>query len=92
MNVHRAGRRIGTLCVYLLLTLFASVRGAAAAASGDARVYPQGKVFPFMGYSGAPHRDAKFGFSVAGPSYSTDQGGVTRSPCYAACLSDNRRG
>ena len=40
--------------------------------SGD-RVYPQGKVFPFMGYSGAPNRDALFGFSVAGPSYAADQ-------------------
>lgn len=32
-------------------------------------VYPNGEVFPFMGYSGKPARDAMHGFSVAGPDY-----------------------
>jgi len=34
-------------------------------------VYPMGKTFPFMGYSGHPVRDAKNGFTVAGPDYGT---------------------
>lgn len=34
-------------------------------------VYPNGKVFPFLGYSGKPERDAKNGFSVTGPEYGT---------------------
>lgn len=33
------------------------------------KVYPQGHIFPFMGYSGVPGRDTQFGFTVAGPSY-----------------------
>ncbi|MGB1258591.1 MAG: hypothetical protein ACPG6P_00940 [Akkermansiaceae bacterium] len=37
--------------------------------AANQQVYPQGKAFPFMGYSGVPARDAVFGFSVAGPSY-----------------------
>lgn len=32
-------------------------------------VYPQGDIFPFMGYSGIPAREKGFGYSVAGPSY-----------------------
>ena len=47
--------------------------GANAASRG--KVYPHGPVFPFMGYSGVPQRDARFGFSVAGPSYAADQDG-----------------
>ncbi|MGB0582348.1 MAG: hypothetical protein ACPGVU_21865 [Limisphaerales bacterium] len=46
--------------------------GAMGAPAKD-RVYPQGKLFPFMGFSGVPMRDAHFGFSVAGPSYAADQ-------------------
>jgi hypothetical protein len=34
-------------------------------------IYPKGKVFPFMGYSGNPVRDAQNGFSVTGPDYGT---------------------
>ena len=34
-------------------------------------IYPKGKIFPFMGYSGEPVRDAKNGFTVAGPDYGT---------------------
>ena len=40
------------------------------------KVYPQGRLFPFMGYSGVPSRDARLGFSVAGPSYAADQAPV----------------
>ena len=35
-------------------------------------VYPAGRIFPFMGYSGIPERDALHHFSVAGPDYSQD--------------------
>jgi hypothetical protein len=42
-------------------------------AAEPGQIYPQGKVFPFMGYSGVPARDARSGFSVAGPSYAADQ-------------------
>jgi hypothetical protein len=34
-------------------------------------IYPKGNVFPFLGYSGVPARDAKNGFSVTGPDYGT---------------------
>lgn len=34
-------------------------------------IYPMGKIFPFMGYSGVPTRDVKNGFTVAGPDYGT---------------------
>ena len=34
-------------------------------------IYPKGNVFPFLGYSGIPARDAKNGFSVTGPDYGT---------------------
>jgi hypothetical protein len=33
------------------------------------RVYPQGRIFPFMGFSGNPSREATNGFTVAGPGY-----------------------
>jgi hypothetical protein len=72
MTNYRGGWKVGTLCVSFLLSLLATEHSAAEP-SDVARVYPQGKVFPFMGYSGAPHRDALFGFSVAGPSYAADQ-------------------
>ena len=36
-------------------------------------VFPRGDLFPFMGYSGVPEREAMHGFSVAGPSYGDDQ-------------------
>ncbi len=53
--------------VVLLTCLFATTSPAAE------QVYPQGKLFPFMGYSGVPARDARHGFSVAGPTYSSEQ-------------------
>lgn len=33
------------------------------------RVYPQGRIFPFLGFSGNPAREATNGFTVAGPGY-----------------------
>lgn len=42
-------------------------------AADSGLIFPQGKIFPFMGYSGVPARDARSGFSVAGPSYAADQ-------------------
>lgn len=58
----------------LLIAAITLVSLSAADASPREQVYPQGKLFPFMGYSGSPARDARFGFSVAGPSYAADQG------------------
>jgi hypothetical protein len=60
-------RRLLLACLIAVSTAF-----AAASPSGD-EIYPRGKTFPFMGYSGAPQRDALLGFSVAGPSYGADQ-------------------
>jgi hypothetical protein len=44
-------------------------RGASLPAG---ELYPRGRVFPFLGYSGRPERDLAGGFSAAGPAY-TDQ-------------------
>ena len=59
----------------LLILSLALVVACIEATSADLRraVYPQGRLFPFMGYSGNPTRDARFGFSVAGPTYAADQ-------------------
>lgn len=69
-----------------LLAFFVGLAGVGAAANADSLVgagsqtpalarqlYPQGDVFPFMGYSGVPARDASNGFSAAGPSYGSNQ-------------------
>lgn len=58
-------------CISLLMLI--TGYGAADEPVNTDRVFPQGKRFPFMGYSGAPQRDSLFGFSVAGPSYGADQ-------------------
>jgi hypothetical protein len=47
--------------------------GSAPAETAVPAVFPQGDVFPFMGYSGIPERDASHRFSAAGPDYSPDQ-------------------
>ncbi len=43
------------------------------ASAESMQVHPRGELFPFMGYSGVPERDAANGFSVAGPNYAEDQ-------------------
>lgn len=63
---------MNVLRVILILFTGWSSFPASAAALPDS-VYPKGKLFPFMGYSGAPERDVRFGFSVAGPTYSSHQ-------------------
>jgi len=52
----------------LLLLMLPQALPADGAAPGMS-VYPHGDVFPFMGYSGKPARDAMHGFTVAGPDY-----------------------
>jgi len=39
--------------------------------SNGLKIFPKGKTFPYMGYSGNPVRDVKNGFTVAGPDYGT---------------------
>lgn len=56
-----------------LIAVIAFALTGVSTGADEGRVYPQGKKFPFMGYSGVPERDARFGFSVAGPSYAKDQ-------------------
>ena len=46
---------------------------ATATNASSVAVFPEGDVFPFMGYSGVPERDAMHGFTVAGPSYGKNQ-------------------
>lgn len=64
--------------IFLIAVVTASCRkpvsiSVAGETATDAGVHPQGDVFPFMGYSGVPGRDAMNGFSVAGPSYDSNQ-------------------
>ncbi len=67
--------RTPRLCplLFTILTLASDGVAAEGAPNGVDQVYPQGRIFPFMGYSGEPKRDGLFGFSVAGPSYAADQ-------------------
>ncbi len=60
--------RIAVITGILFLLSHAQLLAADDATPGMS-VYPKGKVFPFMGYSGKPARDAVHGFSVAGPDY-----------------------
>ena len=60
--------RIAVIIGLLFSLSHAQVPAADEVAPGM-RVYPKGDVFPFMGYSGKPARDALHGFSVAGPDY-----------------------
>jgi hypothetical protein len=38
------------------------------------RIYPEGRIFPYMGYSGKNKQDAASGFSVGGPHYGPQSG------------------
>jgi hypothetical protein len=38
------------------------------------QIYPRGRIFPFMGYSGKNAEDAAHGFTVGGPHYGTQSG------------------
>lgn len=40
------------------------------------RIYPQGRIFPFSGYSGKPEREKANGFTMHGPVYGTNQFGT----------------
>lgn len=40
------------------------------------RIYPQGRIFPFSGFSGKPEREKANGFTMHGPVYSTNKLGV----------------
>lgn len=42
-------------------------------------LYPAGRVFPFLGYSGKPERDLKNGFSAAGPVYQGEKAYLERA-------------
>lgn len=42
-------------------------------------LYPRGRVFPFLGYSGKPERDLKNGFSAAGPVYRGEKAYLERA-------------
>jgi len=59
---------IPTLFLLLLAMIYPSF---AEDATPGMRIYPKGEIFPFMGYSGKPARDAMHGFSVVGPDYGT---------------------
>jgi hypothetical protein len=52
------------------------------------QIFPTGDVFPFMGYSGAPQREALHGFTVAGPNYgrSPEQRAAWLAKCEQAGL------
>lgn len=75
---------LGALPV-LLLALAASAGGfydapadpgAGLPASG---IYPRGRRFPFLGYSGEPERDLAAGFSAAGPAYTGEPAYLERA-------------
>ncbi|MBI5394571.1 MAG: hypothetical protein HZA91_04665 [Verrucomicrobia bacterium] len=40
------------------------------------RIYPQGRIFPFSGYSGKPEREKANGFTMHGPVYGTNRLGA----------------
>ena len=40
------------------------------------RIYPQGRIFPFSGYSGKPDREKVNGFTMHGPVYGTNRIGA----------------
>lgn len=56
------------LCSHAAGDFFRATPDSGASLPAD-RVYPQGRIFPFSGYSGKPEREKANGFTMHGPVY-----------------------